>query len=121
MRPHVPADAGPHRPQLFREVPVSNWAGRYARVSLLCEPPGGQGGAYGGGVPRLGGTPPCPPGGGGNLTRLTLVQTIAWQAVTSFGEAEILAKEEECERECNLPPHTPAVIGDAGRDDLRPP
>ena len=34
-----------------------------ARVSPLCELPGGHGGAYGRGVPRLSGAPPCLSGG----------------------------------------------------------
>ncbi|KAJ8717786.1 hypothetical protein PYW07_005716 [Mythimna separata] len=33
-----------------------------ARVSPLCGPPGGHGGAHGRSVPRLGGAPPCPRG-----------------------------------------------------------
>ena len=48
---------------LFREVPVSDLAERYSRVSPLCGPPGGHAGAYVGGMPNLGEAPPCPPGG----------------------------------------------------------
>ena len=48
------------------------------RVSPLFGQPGGHGGAYGGGVPRLGGAPPYPPGGARRRQRLApaLVQTM---------------------------------------------
>ena len=55
--------AGPLRTRFFREVPGWFLAGRNAWASPLCGPPGLQGGTYGGGVPRLGGAPPCPCGG----------------------------------------------------------
>ena len=39
---------------------MSDSSGRCAWVSPLCGPLGGPGGAYSGGVPRLGGAPSCP-------------------------------------------------------------
>ena len=60
-RPHVQPDAGPHRTRIFRKFRAPNWAGRNVRVSPPCGPPGGHGITYGGGVPRSGGAPPCPP------------------------------------------------------------
>ena len=71
-----------------------------ARCSPLCGQPGGHGGAYGGGVPGLGGAPPCPRGGvrSDDLSRPALVEAMVrggpelWEAVTSFCEAVMLAK-----------------------------
>ena len=52
----VPRAERHHWTRLFRELPVSYSAGRYARVSPMCGPPGG----HGRGVPRLGGATPGP-------------------------------------------------------------
>ena len=59
-RPHLPPDTGTLRMRLLRELPVLNAAGGYARVLLLSVSPDVHGGAYGGGLPCLGGAPSCP-------------------------------------------------------------
>ena len=44
-------------------VRAPDWTGGNVRVAPLCGPPWGHGRTYGGGVPRLGRAPPCPPWG----------------------------------------------------------
>ena len=77
---------------------MSDSSGQITRVSPRSGPPEGNRGAYGGGVPRLGGAPPCPRGG--DLSRPALVEAMErggpemWEAVTSLSEAVMLGKEE---------------------------